>query len=135
MLINIWVSLSGLKNFGDNGYRYPYKAKSPVDRKLKLFKSIKDVYKELMNCYDELTGKTEKFGEALYVEHFYYANTYELIDKEYQNTIKKYNFCKAFHVPPYPSLDTTPANVMEDFMTIEKEVNDYNKKIAKQKRK
>ena len=125
-----------MNNFGDNGYSYPYKAKSPVDRKLKLFKSIKDVYKELMNCYDELIDKNiNKIGEVLYVEHFYYANTNELIDNNIQNTIKKYNFCKAFHVPPYPSLDTTPVSVMEDFMTIEKEVNDYMEKINKQKGK
>ena len=48
-----------------------------------------------MNCYAELESKGIKnISETIYVEHFYFANTYELVKKEHQTTIKKYNFCK-----------------------------------------
>ena len=37
--------------------------------------------------------------------------------------ITKYNFCKTFSCPPFPSLDETPAQIVEDFMKIENELN------------
>ena len=40
-------------------------------------------------------------------------------------TISKYNFCKALNCPPYSSLDDTPANIVDDFMKIENEFNNY----------
>ena len=73
-----------------------------------------------MNCYAELKDKGVKnISETIYVEHFYFANTFELIDKDIQQRIKEYNFCKSFSVPPYPSLNETPAKVVDDFLEIE----------------
>ena len=105
---------------GDNGFKYPYKAISPVSGKQKEFKSIKDVYEELMNCYQELEERNiENKAEAIYSEHFFFCNTSELLDKKIQQRIKEYNFCKAFNCPPFPSLDSTPAKVVDDFLEIE----------------
>ena len=68
---------------------------SPVDGKHKLFESKEDIYRELEMCYDELIEKNiDDIGENLYIEHFYFANTYELLDIKYQNIIKKYNYTK-----------------------------------------
>ena len=93
---------------------------SPVDGKYKLFESKEEVYKELEMCYDELIEKRiEDIGETLYIEHFYFANTYELIDKKIQQRIKEYNYCKAFKCPPFPSLNETPAKVVDEFLEIE----------------
>ena len=51
--------------------------------KKKEFNSIEDVYEELMNCYQELVDKNIKnISETLYVEHFYFANTSDLLDKK-----------------------------------------------------
>ena len=77
-------------------------------------------------CYDELIQKnTDKIGETLYIEHFFFCNTSELIDEEYQLKIKEYNFCKTFNTPPYPSLQETPAQTVDDFLLIDKEINLY----------
>ena len=73
-----------------------------------------------MNCYQELVDKNIKnISETLYVEHFYFANTSDLLDKKIQQRIKEYNYCKAFNCPPFSSLDKTPAKVVDDFLEIE----------------
>ena len=119
-----------MHNNGDNGFVYPYKTLSPVTRKAKRFSNINDVYLELCECYDNaLEIDPNRIGEILYTEHFFFCNTYELLDKEAQMTIKKYNFCKTFISPPFPSLDETPANIFEDFMKIENEHNVHKSQL------
>ena len=73
-----------------------------------------------MNCYEELKANNVKnISETIYSEHFFFCNTYELVDKKIQQRIKEYNFCKSFSVPPYPSLNDTPAKVVDDLLEIE----------------
>ena len=96
---------------------------SPVDGKHKLFESKEDIYRELEMCYDELIERNiDDIGENLYIEHFYFANTYELLEPEYQNIIKKYNYTKLSNTPPYPSLQQTPARLIDDLMIIDNEM-------------
>ena len=86
-------------------------------------------------CYDELIDNNiEAIGESLYVEHFFFSNTYELLDAKYQKRIKEYNFCKAFNCPPFKSLDVTPADIVDDFLDIEYELTTISK-IEAQKTK
>ena len=109
-----------MHNDGYNGFDYPYKALSPVDNKRKQFKSVEDVYEELMNCYQELEEKNvDNKAEAIYSEHLFFCNTAELLDEDIQLTIKEYNYCKTFNTPPFQSLDKTPANIVDDFLRIE----------------
>ena len=83
-------------------------------------------------CYDELEqGKTKDIGESLYLEHFYYCNTSELLRSENQTILKKYSYCKSFSCPPFPSLQETPASIIDDFTLIEGE---YNKHRAYQRK-
>ena len=78
---------------------------------------------ELCNCYDEAIEKNiSAIGETLYLEHFFFCNTTELIDQNIQNTIKEYNFCKTFNIPPFPSLNETPAKTIDEFLLIENEI-------------
>ena len=118
-----------MNNNGDNGFKYPYKATSPVDGKRKFFNSIEDVYKELESCYDEIMEKNiNAIGETLYTEHFFFCNTNELLNEEYQLIIKKYNYCKTFKTPPFSSLQQTPARMVDDFIIIENEINQLKQK-------
>ncbi len=113
-----------MNNNGDNGFSYPYKALSPVTGKTKEFASIDDVYGELLNCYQELLDKNiDNVADSLYSEHFFFCNTSELLDPKIQQRIKEYNFCKSFNCPPYPSLQETPARVVDDFLQIDNIVN------------
>ena len=109
-----------MKNGGDNGFKYPYKALSPVDNKRKEFLTIDDVYEELIRCYKQLEDRNiSNISEQLYVEHFFFCNTLELLDRKIQLRIKEYNYSKAFNCPPYPSIINTPAKVIDDFLEIE----------------
>ena len=106
---------------------------SPIDGKRKLFETIEDVYKELELCYDEIMEKNiNEIGATLYEEHFFFCNTYELLDSDYQRKIKKYNFSKTFSVPPYPTLQDTPAEIIDDFMLIENELKNIKSKQVKE---
>ena len=42
--------------------------------------------------------------------------------------IKKYQFCKKFNAPPYPSLQDTPAKTVESFMIIDDEITQFSTK-------
>ena len=89
-----------------------------------MFRNIGDVYEELLVCYKELEDKNIlNVSETLYIEHFMFCNTRELVDIKIQNRIKEYNYCKAFSCPPYPTLKETPAQVIDDFLEIDLNMN------------
>ena len=58
-------------------------------------------------------------SEELYTMHFFFCNTYELLNPKIKQRIKEYNYAKAFNCPPYPSIQETPAQVVDDFLQIE----------------
>jgi hypothetical protein len=73
-----------------------------------------------LSCYHAILESGVKNGsEQLYAEHFFFCNTSELIDSKIQQRIKEYNYCKSFNCPPYPSLNQTPAKVVDEFLEIE----------------
>ena len=81
-----------------------------------------------MNCYQELLDRNIKnISETIYTEHFFFCNTSELLDTKIQQRIKEYNYCKSFNCPPYPSLQETPAKVVDDFLEIENIMHNITK--------
>ena len=70
-------------------------------------------------------------GEALYEQSLMFVNSEKLVDEEHQIRIKEHQFCKEFHCPPYPSLVETPANIVDDFMVIEQEINQHKTRKKK----
>jgi len=128
--INVWISFKGLQKGAYSGISFPYVALCPSKRKKSLFVSITDIYDEIIRLYEE--AKTKGFnvgGEAIYTQSFFFADHELLIDSNMQNRIKEFQFCKAFSCPPCPSLQETPANIIDDFFIIEEE---YNHCVAKQ---
>ena len=122
--LNIAISYYGLSNNGDNGFIFPYKATSPVNGKKKLFENKEDIYKELEMCYDEIIQKgISEVSKTLYQEHFFFCNTYDVLEEKYQQTIKEYSYSKTFSCPPYPSISETLIQIIDDLMLIEKEIN------------
>ena len=86
----------------------------------------------MFQCYTECINKGyERLGEALYEQSLMFVNSDILIDDEHQIIIKEHQFCKEFNCPPYPSLVETPAKVIDDFMTIEQEINQYKTRNKK----
>ena len=111
------------------GVSFPYVAVCPSNGKKSEFKGITDVYGEIIRLSDEAEQKGFNVGEAIYTQSFFFADHELLIDSNMQNRIKEYQFCKAFSCPPYPSLQETPAEIIDDFFIIEEE---YNYCVAKQ---
>lgn len=81
-----------------------------------------------MDCNDEAKERGFDVGEALYIQHFFFADSEQLYDADCQNLIKKYIFCDTFNCPPYPNLQETPAQLVDDFLLIKREINRANKK-------
>ena len=113
------------------GVSFPYVALCPSNRKKSEFKGISDVYDEIIRLYDEAEDKGFNVGEAIYTQSFFFADHGLLINEDCQSRITEYKFCKQFNCPPYPSLQETPPNIIDDFLIIEEEVNNF---IAKKQR-
>ena len=86
------------------------------------------MHDEIIRLYDEAETKGFNVGEAIYTQSFFFADHNLLIDEDCQDRITEYKFCKQFNCPPYPSLIDTPSNIVDDFLIIEEEVNNYTSK-------
>lgn len=87
---------------------------------------MEDVRKTIFQCYVECKEKGFKqVGEALYEQSLMFVNMDKLVDEDCQLRIKEYQFCKDFNCPPYPSLDQTPADVVDEFMIIDREIKQF----------
>ena len=102
---------------------FPYEAKCPSNAKKQVFRGINDVYAEIINIYDATEEQGLPIGQSLYSSCAFFADYSVLLDSKIQDRIKEYNYCKTFSCPPYPSIMETPANLIDDFMIIEQEVN------------
>jgi hypothetical protein len=118
--MNVWFSAKGVQ---EGGFKFPYQAKSVVDGEMIDFNSIDDVYNELERAYDSALAEDYNGGEALYMEHFFFANSSDLICRDSQVLIKEYQYCKDSNTPPYPSLQDTPADFIDKWNIILEELN------------
>ena len=126
------ISLNGLQKKHSLPNEFPYEAINPLSAQTETFNSIDDVYKTLEECYDKCVEKGfDKLGEALYQQMLFVVNDSLLLDIDMQNLIRKYQFCKKFNCPPYSSLNDTPANIIDSFMIIDAEINNFTPKDQK----
>ena len=122
-----------MQDTGFKGVEFPYIAKCPSNGIRTEFGSITDVYDEIIRIYENAESKGFNVGESVYSLSFYFSDHDLLIDSDMQNRIKEYQFCKAFSCPPYPNLQETPANIIDDFFIIEEEYNHCMKKQQEEK--
>ena len=73
-------------------------------------------------------------GEALYTQACFFTDFNLIVDTECKNRIKEYQFCKKFSCPPHPSLQSTPANIIDDFMIIDEEYTHCMENSQKEKK-
>ena len=131
--INVWISFKGLQKGAYSGISFPYIALCPSNRKKAEFGSILDIYDEIIRLYEEADTKGFNVGEAIYTQSFFFADHELLLDSTMQDRIKEYQFCKQFSCPPYPSLQETPPNIIDDFTIIEQEINHCMNKKQQEK--
>ena len=91
------------------------------------------MHDEIVNIYELSESKGFNLGESLYKSSFHFVDLDLLVDNSMQNRIKEYNFCKQFSCPPCPSLQETPAIIIEQFSVIEEEYNLCIKKHQEEK--
>ena len=133
MRINVWISFNGLQESAFKDVSFPYVAQCPSNRRKSEFRGITDVYDEIIRLYDEAESKGFNLGEALYTQTFFFSDHALLLDNSIQNRIKEFTYCKQFSCPPYPSLQETPANIIEQFSVIEQEMNNCMAKKQREK--
>ena len=133
MRINVWISFKGLQQGAYSGVPFPYVALCPSNRRKAEFGSILDIHDEIIRLYEEADTKGFNVGEAIYTQSFFFTDHEILLDSNMQNRIKEFRFCKTFSCPPYPSLQETPANIIDDFFIIEEEYNHCMKKQQQEK--
>ena len=92
------------------------------------------MYDEIIRLYDEAESKGFNVGQAIYEQIFFFTDHALLVDNSMQNRIREYQFCKQFSCPPYPSLQETPAKLIDQYSVIEQEFNAcVNKKQQEKK--
>ena len=132
--INVWISFKGLQDTAFKGVEFPYVAKCPSNGRKSEFGGIQDVYDEIIKIYEEADDKGFNVGKSVYDLSFYFCDHALLANNNMQSRIKEYQFCKTFSCPPYPSLQETPADIIDDFFIIEEEYNHCIKKQQEEKK-
>ena len=123
MRLNVWLSYKGIR---DSRFEFPYEAK--VSSGTRRFESINDVYDEILAVEKECEENGfDNIGEAIYLEHLFWANSKDLIDKDAQYMIKVFMYCNSTRTAPFQSFDITPANFIDDYMIIDDEINKIKK--------
>ena len=125
MILNVWFAVKQPKTQVKR--EFPYKALNPVTNKNVLIENKEQIYGILMECYKQATEKGFDVGEALYEQHFFFADSEELYNPDCQNLIKKFVYCDTFNCPPYPSLQETPADLVDNFLLIKQEIRKAQK--------
>ena len=87
-----------------------------------ILRSVDDVYDEIIELYNISNEQGFEVGQALYQQCAFFTDYQLLLRPEHQNTIKEYNYCKTFSCSPYPTMQETPAKLVDDFMIIEEEI-------------
>ena len=105
---------------------FPYRALNPVTQQDEVINNKQDVNRILMQCQQEAIEKGYDIGEALYTQLFFFADPIHIHNSDCQNLIIKYVFCDSFNCPPYPSLQETPAYLVDQFLLIKNEINKSN---------
>ena len=126
MVLNVWFAVkrptTAIKR------EFPYKGLNPVTKESITIENKKQIYGILMDCYNEATERGFDVGEALYNQLFFFADPEQLYNQECQNLIKKFIYCDTFNCPPYPSLEETPADLVDSFLLIKNVINKANRK-------
>ncbi len=127
--LSIWLSYhksSCVKcEYGKCDYaQHPYTATIPTEsRQSVTFNSAEDY----RNVFLELIAESpEKYtvGEQLYRNYRQFACTNHMYDKEIEEMIRRYTYCKETGVPPFSgSYDDQPAWWLEVYAIINSEIN------------
>lgn len=131
----MWISFKYASGINDASLSFPYKAKSLTLGDQIMFENHDHIMEELERCYDEAVREKYPIGQSLYHQHFFFANTQDVICSKSQSMIKEYLYSVASSTPPFRSIQETPASYIDQYMIIKEEIDQYNLLNAKGNKK
>ena len=109
--------------FPHNNLQFPYKRQSPVTKKNREYNTLQEVEEEVVLLSDTFSDSQFTLGRNLYFILPLFCNPRLLVEQEYVELIKEYNYMKNYNIPMARSLDEADSYKLDCFDIIEKELN------------
>ena len=123
----VWFSQMG---FPHNNLQFPYKRQSPVTKKNREYNTLEEVQEEIELLSDTFSDSQFTLGRNLYFILPLFCNPRFLVEQEYIDLIKEYNYMKNYNIPIATSLDQADSYKLECFDIIQREINAVTKYIG-----
>lgn len=116
----VWFSQMG---FPHNNLQFPYKRQSPVTKKNREYNTLEEVQEEIELLSDTFSDSQFTLGRNLYFILPLFCNPRFLVEQEYIDLIKEYNYMKNYNIPMARSLDEADSYKLDCFDIIQRELN------------
>lgn len=116
----VWFSQMG---FPHNNLQFPYKRQSPVTKKNREYNTLEEVQEEIELLSDTFSDSQFTLGRNLYFILPLFCNPRMLVEQEYIDLIKEYNYMKNYNIPMARSLDEADSYKLDCFDIIQRELN------------
>ena len=94
-----------------------------------------DVWREIIRIDKKAIDKGFDSGESIYLSLRHFCDDDLMVDSRCQTLIRKYNYCKLTHTPPYKTLQETPAQFVDEMLEIDNQYNLIQKSEQKKQEK
>jgi hypothetical protein len=109
--------------FPHNNLQFPYKRQSPVTKKNREYNTLEEVQEEIELLSDTFSDSQFTLGRNLYFILPLFCNPRFLVEQEYIDLIKEYNYMKNYNIPMARSLDEADSYKLDCFDIIQRELN------------
>ena len=109
---------------------FPYKRQSPVTKRLKTYKNIKQVWEEIELLVENWQDSRFTLGRNLYFHLPLFMNPKWIINDDDYDLMKQYIWTKEFNIPMAQDLDSADAYRLEIFDHIRQELNEITKYMS-----
>tara|TARA_X000001388_G_scaffold71558_1_gene61412 strand:+ start:2392 stop:2778 length:387 start_codon:yes stop_codon:yes gene_type:complete len=116
----VWFSALG---FPHVALEFPYKRQSPLTKRVKTYKNIKQVWEEIEKLVVKWKDTNYTLGRNLYFHLPLFMDPKWIIEEEDNILIREYNWIKEFNIPLAQDLDSADARRIEVFDIIRNETN------------
>ena len=123
----MWFSQLG---FPHMTLEFPYKRQSPVTKRLKTYKNIKQVWEEIELLVENWQDSRFTLGRNLYFHLPLFMNPKWIINDDDYDLMKQYIWTKEFNIPMAQDLDSADAYRLEIFDHIRQELNEITKYMS-----
>ena len=116
--------------FPHNSLKFPYKRQSPSSKKMVVFKSIDDVWKEVLALCEQWVDNPFSLGRNLYFHLPLFCNPKWLINEQDIILLKEFSWAKEFNIPIAKSLEDVDSKKLDYFDLISQEITEIKQYIS-----